>query len=46
MAESQDNTPQSGNPGMVMNSFNKGMMKDFNESYIGEGMWTLSLIHI
>ena len=40
MADSQDSTPQGGNPGVITNSFNKGMMKDFNESFIGEGMWT------
>ena len=31
---------QSQNPGAVTNSFNKGMVKDFNETFIGEGLWT------
>jgi len=38
MADNQD-TPQ--NPGGVnTNVFTKGMMKDYNESFIGEGMYT------
>ena len=28
------------NPGVNMNSFSKGMMKDFNESFIPDGIWT------
>ena len=34
-----DNTPQQ-NPGETTNSFNKGMMKDYNETFIAEGMYT------
>ena len=39
MPENQDNTPNQ-NPGATMNSFNKGMVKDYNESFVPEGMWT------
>jgi hypothetical protein len=28
------------NPGVVTNTFNKGMLKDFNETFVGEGLWT------
>ena len=35
MAENSQN-----NPGVVTNSFTKGMVKDYNETFIGEGMWT------
>lgn len=28
------------NPGIVTNTFTKGMVKDFNETYVGEGLWT------
>jgi len=28
------------NPGAVTNTFNKGMVKDFNETFVGEGLWT------
>jgi hypothetical protein len=31
---------QSQNPGAVTNSFTKGMVKDYNETFIGEGLWT------
>lgn len=31
---------QQNNPGVNTNSFTKGMMKDLNESYIPEGIWT------
>jgi hypothetical protein len=34
MAESNNN------PGAVTNTFNKGMLKDFNETFVGEGLWT------
>lgn len=34
MAESQ------GNPGALTNTFTKGMLKDLNETFVGEGMWT------
>ena len=34
MAEQQQN------PGAVTNSFTKGMVKDMNETFVGEGMWT------
>lgn len=34
MAEQQQN------PGAVTNSFTKGMVKDTNETFVGEGMWT------
>jgi hypothetical protein len=36
MAESQ--TPQ--NPGALTNTFTKGMVKDFNDTFVGEGLWT------
>ena len=35
-----DNNSESTSLGAVTNSFNKGMMKDFNETFIDEGMWT------
>ena len=28
------------NPGAITNSFSKGMLKDYNESFIGDGFWT------
>lgn len=28
------------NPGAVTNTFTKGMVKDFNDTFIGEGLWT------
>jgi hypothetical protein len=28
------------NPGAVTNSFTKGMVKDFNDTFVGEGLWT------
>lgn len=31
---------QSQNPGAVTNTFTKGMVKDFNDTYVGEGLWT------
>lgn len=31
---------QSRNPGAVTNSFTKGMVKDINETFVGEGLWT------
>ena len=31
---------QSQNPGAVTNMFNKGMLKDYNETFVGEGLWT------
>lgn len=31
---------QSQNPGAVTNTFNKGMVKDYNETFVGEGLWT------
>jgi hypothetical protein len=31
---------QSRNPGAVTNSFTKGMVKDMNETFVGEGLWT------
>lgn len=31
---------QSQNPGAVTNSFSKGMVKDYNETFVGEGLWT------
>lgn len=31
---------QSPNPGAVTNTFTKGMVKDMNETYVGEGLWT------
>ncbi len=34
MAESQ------GNPGSMTNTFSKGMLKDYNDTFVGEGMWT------
>lgn len=35
MAENTQN-----NPGAVTNTFSKGMIKDFNETFVGEGLWT------
>jgi hypothetical protein len=32
-----DNTQ---NPGAVTNTFSKGMVKDYNETFLGEGLWT------
>ena len=34
-----DNQSQQ-NPGEVSNSFNKGMTKDYNDSFVGEGLYT------
>jgi hypothetical protein len=31
---------QQQNPGVVTNTFNKGMLKDYNETFVGEGLWT------
>jgi hypothetical protein len=31
---------QSQNPGAVTNTFNKGMVKDYNDTFVGEGLWT------
>ena len=31
---------QTQNPGAVTNSFTKGLVKDFNETFVGEGLWT------
>jgi hypothetical protein len=31
---------QKQNPGAVTNSFTKGMVKDFNDTFIGEGLWS------
>jgi hypothetical protein len=31
---------QSQNPGAVTNTFTKGMVKDMNETFVGEGLWT------
>ena len=31
---------QSNNPGAVTNTFNKGMLKDYNETFVGEGLYT------
>ena len=31
---------QSQNPGAVTNSFTKGMVKDFNDTFVGEGLWS------
>ena len=31
---------QSQNPGAVTNTFTKGMVKDFNDTFVGEGLWT------
>ena len=28
------------NPGVVTNTFNKGMVKDYNETFVGDGLWT------
>ena len=35
-----DNKQQSGGDASVSNSFNKGMNKDSNDTYLGEGLWT------
>lgn len=34
MAEQQQN------PGVVTNTFTKGMVKDYNDTFVGEGLWT------
>ena len=31
---------QQQNPGAVTNTFTKGMVKDYNETFVGEGLWT------
>ncbi len=31
---------QSQNPGAVTNTFTKGMVKDMNDTFVGEGLWT------
>jgi len=31
---------QSQNPGAVTNTFTKGMVKDYNDTFVGEGLWT------
>ena len=31
---------QTQNPGAVTNSFTKGMVKDLNDTFVGEGLWT------
>jgi hypothetical protein len=31
---------ESQNPGAVTNTFSKGMVKDYNETFVGEGLWT------
>ena len=28
------------NPGITTNTFTKGMVKDYNETFVGEGLWT------
>jgi len=28
------------NPTSTTNLFNKGMVKDFNDTFVGEGLWT------
>ena len=33
-----DNTQQT--PNIVTNTFSKGMVKDYNETFVGEGLWT------
>jgi hypothetical protein len=38
MADNEQKKPDTNNA--ITNVFTKGMLKDFNESYIGEGMWT------
>ena len=38
MAEQESSRPTSGNT--TSNSFNKGMMRDYNESFVGEGLYT------
>lgn len=35
-----DNQQQDSNPGEILNSFTKGMMKDANETFISEGLYT------
>jgi len=35
MAEQRQN-----NPGAVTNTFTKGMVKDYNDTFVGEGLWT------
>lgn len=31
---------QSQNPGIITNTFSKGMVKDYNETFVGEGLYT------
>jgi hypothetical protein len=31
---------QQGNPGATNNTFNKGMLKDYNDTFVGEGLYT------
>ena len=33
-----DNTDK--NQGIVTNTFTKGMVKDYNDTFLGEGLWT------
>ena len=32
--------PTQSNPINSVNSFNKGMLKDLNDSFVGDGLWT------
>jgi hypothetical protein len=36
----QQNTPSSSSPQVNSNTFSKGMFKDYNETFIGEGLYT------
>jgi hypothetical protein len=38
--QKQNTTPQIGNPQASSNTFSKGMFKDYNETFIGEGLYT------
>ena len=40
MADNTQNTPASSNPQVSSNTFSKGMLKDYNDTFIGEGLYT------
>jgi hypothetical protein len=40
MAEATDNSSQQNSSGNTTNTFLKGMSKDYNDTFVGEGVWT------
>ena len=40
MADSQKQDISSSSPGITTNSFSKGMIKDYNETFVGDGLYT------